>query len=155
MDERYPTTSNVISFLSDLEDISVLFYQKLAEVLKENSQLFMRFARESKSNKSLIVRTYRETVTDVLETLFSFSGLNLDYDILKFHFDEKLTAGELLSKAVNFERTASALYVDISNRSRSFLSTVPNVLSNIGKKRKERIPKLEELRDNFYKGRAK
>ena len=77
MDEQVVTASAVISFVENQEDSSAAFYEQLAARFEELGPKFSAFAKESKKIKVSVVRTYRETITDMLEACFSFEGLNL------------------------------------------------------------------------------
>jgi hypothetical protein len=143
---KNPTTSSVISYLQDLENYSEKFYSELTDRFPEYSTLFARFATESKANGLLISRTYQETVTDALETAFSFEGLDLEDALPRDTLNGNANLSRFVEESLNLERTASELYADVAKRSLGHLSTIQNVLLSIGNKRKSRITKLEELK---------
>ena len=143
---KNPTTSSVISYLQSLGNYSEKFYRGLTDRFPEYSSLFLGFANESKSYSVLISRTYQETVTDALETAFSFEGFDLEDTLPKDTLNESAGLAKSIDDSLNLERTASELYTDIAKRSLGYLSTIQNVLLRIGNKRKSRISKLIELK---------
>lgn len=140
-----PTTSGVISYIESLEDHSAEFYQKLADRFSEYSSLFAGFVRESKLNKVMIIRTYRETITDALETGYSFEDLNLEDVLPKDIWNEKQDLAKAVEGSLDLERAVSVLYDDLANMSKDHLSTVTVAFEKVGLKRKARVPILETL----------
>ncbi len=103
------------------------------------------FAEESRKNGLLVTRTYQETITDALEAGFSFRGLNLD----DYPVETTLTMGtsypNALNMAMQLEEKASEFYLDVAERSKSLLATIPRVLRETAEKRRKRRLKLALL----------
>jgi len=143
MPPTVPTASVVITFAEKLEDESSSFYEKLAEKFAENKQTFLTFSAESKKNKVLIVRTYRETITDALEACYSFEGLNLDdYDVKAV---PEQTYSQSLNTAIQFEEKAREFYMDVAERSKSLLATIPMAFKKVAETRNNRKLRLKSL----------
>ena len=73
------TAAAIISFSERLQDASAAFYEALAAAYPAHRGVFEGYARRCARDKTHIVRTYQETVTDALETNFSFEGLVLPH----------------------------------------------------------------------------
>lgn len=146
MELHNPTTSRVIAYLENLETHSAEFYQKLADRLIEHSALFSAFVRESKLNRVMISRTYQETVTDALETTFSFEGLDLGTAIPEDIWNNKPDPIQALEGSMRLERAASELYTNIANLSMAHLSTIARAFEIVAGRRKSRVSVIESLR---------
>jgi hypothetical protein len=92
-----------------------------------------------------VVRTYRETVSDALETGFSFEGLDLEGYQIDTTLDKDVTLGDALKKAVQVEELVTAFYGVVAERSRSLLATIPMAFRGAAKKRKQHRRKLQSL----------
>jgi hypothetical protein len=139
------TTSGVISFAERLEERSALLYERLSEQFPAHADLFGSLAREDKMNKVMLTRTYQETVTDALETGFSFEGLNLNDAIPEGMWKDLPELGAAVNNAIVLERASVAFYGDIAARSQTLLSTIYTAFRKVGKARSNRLPKLETL----------
>jgi rubrerythrin len=137
------TTSAVISFAEKLEDSSSSFYEELAQKFAENKETFSSFAQESKKNKLLVTRTYRETITDAIEACYSFEGFTLsDYDVVPVIGKTRI---ECLKNAIELEDKAIGFYADAAERSKSLLATIPMAFRRVAQTRKNRKLALEAL----------
>jgi rubrerythrin len=139
------TTAAIISFSESLEDGSSAFYGELAERWPDQQDSFRAFALEGKKNKTLVVRTYQETISDALEASYCFEGLNLGQYETKIRPAETASLVECLEQAVTLEETAYAFYLDVAERSESLLATIPRAFKRVAKKRNKRKTHLEEL----------
>jgi rubrerythrin len=149
MSANLTTTSAVISFAEKLEDESSSFYNELAEKFAENRQTFLSFSEESKKNKVLIERSYRETVTDAIEACYSFENFNSnDYDLIT---KVGQTYPDGLNAAIRIEETALKFYENAEDRSRSLLATIPIAFKKVGDRRNNRRLKLKALLENLGK----
>lgn len=149
MGEPTATASAIINFIEKLEDDSSKFYKKLAERYSENKELFLSFAEEDRKSKVLVIRTYRETITDALEACFSFKGLNLnDYKIEPTLADD-VGYSDALKIAIQLEEKASKFYLDLAERSRSLLATLPGAFRKVAETRNKRKQKLKALFNNL------
>ena len=139
------TASAVISLVERLEDGAAAFYEDLAGRFDECAPKFQAYAKESAKIKTLIVRTYRETITDAIEACFSFEGMVLaDYSI-----DTDLTEGtsleDALRTALELETTTVSFYIEVEERSKALLATIPRAFSRAAKKRGKRKEELQSL----------
>ena len=141
------TTSAIISFAERLENESSQFYEKLAEMAKKDKEVFVGFAEEGRKNKSLIVRTYRETISDALEACFSFESLDLNEYSTEVTVTQETSFLNALKMALELENNASKFYADLAECSASLLATIPRAFKRVAETRKNRITKLQGLLD--------
>jgi rubrerythrin len=147
MENSNLTASAIMSFSEKLEDDSSAFYEKLAERFDEDKEEFLGFAKESKKNKTHLVRTYQETITDALEATFSFEGLERpDYDF-ETALAEETSFKEAIEMALEIEDKASKLYDQIAEQAKSLLATIPRAFSRVAKKRRARKEILQSMLD--------
>jgi len=152
MDSLNVTASAIISFTEKLEDRSSAFYEELADRWVDSKEAFLAFAKESKKNKTQVIRTYQETITDALEACFSFEGLDLrDYEI-ETALAKDASYVEALGIALELEETACAFYLDVADRSESLLATIPRAFRRVAKKRGKHKLELQSLRDKAAAG---
>ena len=139
------TASTIISFSTDLEARSAALYEAMAERFPEQGTAFGRMARDCGKSSTLVTRTYQETVTDALETGFSFANISL----ATYEFEADLPAGadlaQAVGKALALEETAIAFYSDVATSSESLLATIPRAFRRVAKTRRRRREKLESL----------
>ncbi len=135
MSEQHVTASTVISFAEELENRSTAFYTQLGDRFAEHEDAFRRYAKDCTKNKTLVTRTYQETVSDALETGYSFEGLDLGAYAVDFGLAEGLSLSDALGKAMALEESAAAFYHDVAERSRSLLATIPRAFTRVAKKR--------------------
>jgi rubrerythrin len=134
-----------MSFSEKLENYTSDFYKKLAEKFHNEKHLFLAFVEESKKNNTILMRTYRETISDALEACFAFETLQIKkYEVKKIDI-EKMTYNNALKAAVKLENQASGFYYEIAERSRSLLATISTAFKKIAKKRREREEKIRSL----------
>ena len=143
MEELGATASAVISHVERLEGDSEGFYEKLAASYPDQKEMFLSFARDCRKNKVLATRTYQETVTDALETGYSFKGLVLREFMPHIEWQEGMTLSTALESSIALERKAVELYLDLSERSQTLLSTIPSAFRKIAAVRGAHITKLE------------
>lgn len=139
------TASSIINFAEKLEDDSAAFYEKLAKKFSANEGTFLSFSQESRKNKVLVVRTYRETITDALEACFCFETLNLDNYKISTKLSESASLSEAVKVASKLEENASKFYSDVAEQSKSLLATIPSAFLRVSEKRKARKQTLESL----------
>jgi rubrerythrin len=148
MDSLSVTTAAIISFSEKLEDDSSTFYEALAERWPEQKDTFLAFAKEGGKNKTQVVRTYQETISDALEASYSFEGLDLAAYAVETKPRKDATYAEALKMALALEDKACAFYVDVAERSEALLATIPRAFKRVAKKREQRKSKLEALLEN-------
>ena len=139
------TASAVISFVERLEGDSAGLYEQLARRFEAYRDRFLTFARDSEKDRVLVVRTYRETITDALEACFSFEGLDLADFAVETALAEDAGLAEALAAAIALERKACALYRDVAQRSQSLLATIPGAFKRVAKRRGRRTLELEAM----------
>ena len=145
MDSGSVTTAAIISFTEKLEDDSTAFYEEMARRWPGNASLFQSFANDGRKNKTQVVRTYQETISDALEASYAFEGLNLADFPTEATLSPDATYGDALSTAVKLENGAVALYLDIAARSESLLATIPRAFRRVAKKRDKRKEELQAM----------
>jgi rubrerythrin len=146
------TASAIISFAEELEDRSTAFYEQLAEWFSEQQATFLGFAREGGKNKTLVVRTYRETISDALEACFSFEGVDLGAYRARTtgRLDDVAESPDYaaaLAAAIELEEQAVGFYQDVAKRSQSLMATIPMAFRRVAKTRDKRQRKLQSLLD--------
>ena len=141
------TASAIISFTRELEDSSSAFYEELAKRWAESKEIFVTFVKESGKNKTLVNRTYQETVSDALETAFAFEGLDLSDFAVSTTLAENVSYSEALVMAIELEEKVCRFYLDVAERSRSLLATIPMAFKRVAKTRGKRKLKLQSLLD--------
>ena len=141
------TASSVITFAEKLENNSTEFYAKLSKKFEKGKEVFETFAAEGTKNKVLIIRTYRETITDALEAGFCFKGLNLEnYAITT---ETNTSYMDSLKIAIELEMKAVQFYCDAAKNSRSLLATIPMAFKTVGARRKGRQAILSGLLEEY------
>ena len=145
MEDVTLTASGVISFAEQLEDSSEEFYEMLAGRFPEDGERLLAFAKESRKNKVVVVRTYQETITDALEACFSFEGLDLRNYAADTVVPEAAGYSEALKVALALEDTAIRFYTEVAEHSESLLATIPRTLKRVARKRSKRKAELQSL----------
>jgi len=141
------TTSTIISFLEKLECNTSKFYKELAERYPENKESFLAFSKESEANRVHIIRTYQETITDALEACFCFQGLKLKDYASEANLRDDTPYLDALETAIEHEKKTREFYLDLAERCKSLLATIPNAFKKVAERRTNRIPALESLLD--------
>ena len=144
MSDQPLTASAIISFSERLEDSSAAFYHALAAKFPEHASDLRKYADDCGKHKVQVVRTYQETVTDALETGYSFEGINLG----AYTVDVADVPGDLaaaVAKAVELETKAIAFYTDVAVASESLLATIPRAFARVAKRRARRKAALEGM----------
>ncbi len=147
MENSTLTASAIMSFAEKLEDDSAAFYEELAARFDEGREVFLGFAKESKKNKTHLIRTYQETISDALEASFSFEGLELADLDFETGLAEDMGFKEVLGVALKIEGEASRLYARIAEQAQSLLATIPRAFSRVAKKRRARQVILQSMLD--------
>jgi len=142
-----PTASAIIDFAEKLEEDSSNFYENLAEKFAEKKSVFLSFAQESRKNKVLVTRTYRETITDALEACFSFEGLNLNVYAVTANLTKDTEYSEALRMAIELEDKAHKFYSNVAELSKCLLATIPGAFRKVAERRSNRKQILKSLLD--------
>jgi len=148
MEESNVTASAIISFAEKLEEDSSKFYEELAEKYAESKETFLAFAKESKKNRVLVIRTYQETITDALEACF-IKGLDLSEYLAETKLKEGMNHSDALRMAVELEEKASKFYLNVAERSKSLLATIPRAFRKVAERRNNRKLKLKSLLESL------
>ncbi len=128
------TAAAVISFSERLQEVSARFYQDLAAAYPPHRAAAADYATRCERDKTQIVRTYRETVTDALETGYSFAGLTLPAGLL----EASVPAGDweaARERAAALEEGAAAFYEEVATRSAALLATIPRAFRRVAERR--------------------
>lgn len=148
------TASAIMSFYERLEDQAAGFYDSLArdEKFSEGRDTFMALSKESRRHKEMVLRVYREVITDAIEAGFSFTGLDeSDYEI-----DTELTGDlslrDVLEKAVDIEEKSQRLCNDASESSRALMADITQALGWVASRKARRVQTLKSLRDEISAG---
>jgi hypothetical protein len=147
MERSQTTASAIINFSEKLEEESSNFYEKLAEKFAKGERVFLSFAEESKKNKVLLIRTYRETITDALEACYSFEGLNLTDYAVKFILTEGISYFNALKRAIELEDKVIKFYLEVAKLSKPLLATIPSAFRKVAENRSIRKQLLKSLLD--------
>ena len=107
----------------------------------------MTFVKESGKNKTLVNRTYQETISDALEAAFCFEGLDLRNYAVSTALAENVSYSEALGMAMELEEKACKFYLDAAERSQSLLATIPMAFKRVAKTRGKRKLELQSLLD--------
>lgn len=145
MSEPSPTASTIIRFAERLEEETVSFYEKLAAAHPQAKETFLAFAKEAAASRTLVSRTYQETVSDAIETGFSFEGLNLAEYTTEDAIRKDLSYRDALKAALAREQKAERFYAEAAERSQSLLATVPRAFHRIAETRRRRKEGIEAM----------
>jgi hypothetical protein len=145
MDSASVTTAAIINFTEQLEDDSTAFYEDLAARWADYKDTFLAFASEGTKNKTQVVRTYQETISDAYEASYSFEGLDLGKYSVDTTLAEDASLMDGLGMAIALEEKACAFYLDVAERSESLLATIPRAFKRVAKKRNQRKAALASL----------
>jgi hypothetical protein len=141
------TTSAIMSYSEKLEEQSTVFYKTLARRFMDQQDLFLRFSKECKKNKTHLLRTYQETISDALEATFSFEALefpDIEYDSL---MNEEVSFSDVVKGAAAIENQAAEFYTLVADQAQSLLATIPRAFTRVAKARRSRSETLLELLD--------
>ena len=145
MSECSVTAAAVIRFTEQLEDTAAGLYDRLAAKFEAHRELFAGFAKDSRKNKTLVLRTYQETITDALEACYCFDGLVLDDRRFAATLKEQAELPDALTAAVALEEQAVHFYLDIAQRSQALLATIPRAFRRVAEVRGKRKEQLQML----------
>ncbi|MCE5258231.1 MAG: hypothetical protein LLG44_04120 [Chloroflexi bacterium] len=144
MSEQY-TASAIISFCADWEKQAEHFYKTLAERFPVHAAKFGVMAGECAKHKTLVQRTYQETVSDILETGYAFNDFNPSDYLVDLAVPEGMQLAQAIAQAITLEEKAIAFYQEVARRSQSLLATIPRAFTKVAAKRTERLAQLRSL----------
>jgi hypothetical protein len=152
MADRQITAAAVVSFSERLEDSAAGFYEALGEMFPTHKSLLLAFVDESRKNKVVLIRTYRETVSDALETGFAFEGLELDEHLVAPVVPEGVGLGAAIQLALDMEARTTAFYMKVAELSRSLLATIPRAFRRVARRRDARRRTLQSIAEHAKNG---
>ena len=145
MSAQQITASAIISYSTDLEARSQAFYQALGERFAGQQATFAGFSKDCAKSSTTVLRTYQETVTDALETGYSFEGIVLSNYAADTELPEGIDLAGAVAQALALEEKAIAFYQDVAVASESLLATIPRAFARAAKTRRRRRGRLESL----------
>jgi rubrerythrin len=134
----------VLNFAEKVEQEDVEFYRKASSTAAAEPcrLLFEMFAREGKKHLSLVQRTRRENVTEmILEPIRDFVRDSYRQSTAD---PEGLDRSAILAAAVVLENRAIRYYTDAAEKIRA-LPEVSRALKTLAKKRTKRLGQIEKL----------
>lgn len=143
------TTSAIISFYEHQTKKATRFYQWLAESLGnvEYREVFNAIVAENKQHQKMIVRAYREVITDAIEAGFAFSDLHQTDYIVNLDLDEEASFVDQLQCAIELEKRAFTFCNHVSERSRTLLADISYAFESVAKRKAARLPMLRAILD--------
>ena len=138
------TATAIISFSERLQEVSAAFYRDLGEAYPARGGVFEGYAQRCERDRVQIVRTYRETVTDALETNYSFEGLVVPEGLLGV----AVPAGDwkaALGQALALEGGVAAFYEEVAARGEGLLATIPRAYRRVAARRRAQEAELRAL----------
>ena len=134
----------ILNFAEKVEQDDMEFYHKVSPTAAAEPYrlLFEMFVREGKKHISLVQRTRRENVTEmILEPIRDFvrDGYQLTVDDAG-----AMDSAAILTAAVELERRAIRYYSDAAEKIRA-LPEVSRALKTLAKKRTKRLGQIENL----------
>ena len=134
----------ILNFAETVEQDDMDFYRKASSTAAGEPYrlLFEMFAKEGKKNISLVQRTRRENVTEmILEPIRDFVR---DSYQLRVENADGLDSTAILTAAVALENRAIRYYSDAAEKIRA-LPEVSRALKNLAKKRTQRLGQVTNL----------
>ena len=137
------TASAVMRIAESLEDDSAGLYAALAAKFQAGGSTFEGFVKESRRNKTDLLRTYQETITDALEATFSFEGLVPA--AIDGAASQTEDYGEAVRRAIGIEEEAAAFYRQAAEKAQNLLATIPRAFARVAARRAARVATLHAL----------
>ena len=138
------TTSEVISFVKQLEGKSANFYENLSQKHAADRDAFLSFAKENQKNVAQVERAYYSVITDAIESCFAFD-INPDEYTFEVPPLDNTSYSQALNKAINIEERIVKFYSDAVEQSDALMGDIPVAFKMVARKRKDRISKLKSL----------
>ena len=145
MSDTSPTAATVIAFAEQLEEQTAVCYSALASRFPEQAVQFERFAKRAARTQKEVLRTYRETVSDALETNFAFGDVDLNTFRVCWEVPAVDVLATMVASLLPLEQLAEAFYSDMAKRSESLLATIPAAFRRAAKVRTQRMTRLERM----------
>lgn len=141
------TASAFISFHGKLEDQIESFYHALAkeERFSKLKDIFLSLAKENKKHREMILRSYREVITDALEAAFPhFTLKEKDYKI-NTETPKELGLQDVVNKAIEIEKKSQKYCIDAGESTNGLMADVPETFEWVARRKTRRIKMLESL----------
>lgn len=141
------TVSAFIRFHGELEDEIKEFYESLAVIDKYSAgkEAFLALSKENKKHKDMILRTYREVISDAFEAAFPLTSLDeKDYEI-NVEFMENLSHNDILKIAIEIEGKSYKFCEDASESINGLIFEVSQAFISVKKWKEKRRQKLINL----------
>jgi rubrerythrin len=148
------TTSAIVSFYGHQTEKATQFYQRLAESVRdvEYREVFNAIAAENDQHQKMIVRAYREAITDAIEAGFAFSDLHQTDYVVHLDLDEEASFVDQLQYAIELEKRAFTFCNRVSERSRTLLADISYAFETVAKRNAARLPMLRAILDQQSHG---
>lgn len=143
------TAGAFIRFHGELEDKIKEFYESLAAIDKYSAgrETFLTFSKENQKHKDMILRTYREVITDALEAAFPLKNLDeVDYEMNK-KLTEDMSLREVIERAIEIEEKSYKYCRDAGESTIGLLADIPQAFEWVAIRKTRRIHKLESLKE--------
>jgi hypothetical protein len=147
MNMELKTASSVINYVSGFETGSADFYNACATNHTEMADVYEPLAKENKKFASRIKKAYYSSVTDALETNFSFEGLQANVVIPDAQAAD--SEQEMLKSCLELEDSVQQFYNQAADISKELLTDVVRVMTRLAKAREKRKSKLESTFSGF------
>jgi rubrerythrin len=141
------TAAAVISHMANLEQASAEFYERWAPRLPRAEDRLRALAKENRKNGVRIRQVYYDSVTDALETAFSFPGITADIEIPAP--GPTTPPGEVLHAALRLENEIQAFYESAAASSRVLLADVSRVMTRLAQRRGPRRAEIQSALQSF------
>lgn len=147
------TASAIISFYERLEDQIAGFYENLAqdEKYSEERETFLALSRENRRHKEMVIRAYREVITDAIEAGFSFTGLDESDYAIATELREDLSLHDVLNSAIEIEEKSRKFCNDASESSRDLLADITQSFGWVARRKARRLQTLRSIQDKKRK----
>jgi len=141
------TTSMFITFHGRLEDSIKTFYEKLAnkEIYAGVRGAFLALAKENGEHKEMVLRVYREVITDAFEGGFPLTNLNEEDYLLETELPDETSLSDVLKMAVEIEEKSRKFCEDTASSTKGLMADVPQAFEWVAKRKTRRIGRLESL----------
>ncbi|MHA1675814.1 MAG: ferritin family protein, partial [Candidatus Njordarchaeales archaeon] len=139
--------SAVVSFYERLEEQVAKFYEELAsnERYSEGKGIFLALAKEDRRHREMVLRAYREIITDAFEAGFSFTGLRESDYRIDIELAEDLSFSDVLRRALEIEEKIYRFCIDVSEGSKGLLDGLSHVFERVAKRKADRKIRLKSL----------
>jgi len=142
------TTSAFITFHGKLEDEAGAFYRRLASSGRypEAEEAFLALAKENGKHKEMVLRTYREVITDAFEGGFPLFPLDEGDYRVQTELPDDASLSDALRRAAEIEETSQRFCTDAAKSTRGLMADVPQAFEWVARAKARRERKLESLR---------